>query len=470
MTWCAEVVSMTTITIVQEPTTSASELPSWPARTVIASLLAGAAVIHLAMVPAHAQEWVPLGVAFAASGWTQLVLAGLIVARSSRRLLHVGLVANVAFLAGWAISRTAGLPFGPMAGEAEAVSVIDGLCVGLEVAAMAATLVVLARPTIGSRITRPRFLVGAALPAFAVVALTTAALASPAGTHDHGAAGHGDDHAVVDDGHGDHAAMDHADDDHAAMDHAADDHATMDHAADDHATDHEHDAATDQAADEHEHGDHASGDVAEPDVAEPGIVQPGVAGHETDHEAHDDHAHDADCSAPVTVDQLGAADDLIRETLAASAKYEQFDAAIADGYVPITPANAPLVHYGNIAYMVDGQLLDPNRIESLMYAYDKNRTPYFVGTMYLNDDASIAPPSPAGCLLQWHDHTNLCIAPGQGMTAVVQPDGSCPAGSSNEVTTQMVHLWTIPLPSGPLTHDATPEQIKAGVLAMKAGS
>ena len=177
-----------------------------------------------------------------------------------------------------------------------------------------------------------------------------------------------------------------------------------------------------------------------------------------------------DCSAPVTAEQEDAADALVKQTIAASAKYADFNQAIADGYVPITPAGAPLVHYGNFAYMTDGALLDPDHIESLMYAFDKDRTPYFVGTMYLNDDATVAPPSPGGCLMQWHNHTNLCIADGKGMVGVVKADGTCPAGSANEVTTQMMHVWTISLPMGPLTHDASPADIRAGVLALKAGA
>jgi hypothetical protein len=464
MTRAVDLVGMTTTTIAPETTEPAAAPLSWPARITLASLAAGAAVIHLAMVPAHAAEWLPLGIGFAAAGWVQLVFAVGVVARPSRRWLQLGLVVNVLFVIAWAVSRTSGFPVGPMAGEVEAVSLIDGLCVGLEAVTLLAVTTMLVRPRTGSRLSIPAFLGGAALPALAVVAMTTAALASPAGSHghDHDRSAPGGDHAAMDaTDHLDHDTTDH-------MDHDVD--GAMDHGHDD------HDATATGAETEGESATASTDDHAHVDGEG---LSSGVPAGEHDHaDAVDaqgvthmgsDHEH-ADCSAPVTAEQQGAADDLIRETLHASAKYQDFNQAVADGYVPITPPGSPLVHYGNLSYMSDGHLLDPDHIETIMYAFDKNRTPYFVGTMYLNDDASVTPPSPGGCLMQWHDHTNLCIAEGKGMVGVVKPDGTCPAGSSNEVTTQMIHVWTIPLPSGPLSHDPTPEQVKAGVIQMKTGA
>src|SRR5262249_19122929 len=78
--------------------------------------------------------------------------------------------------------------------------------------------------------------------------------------------------------------------------------------------------------------------------------------------------------------------------------------------------------------------LDPTRPEALVYAFGgANRTPFLIGAMYM-DRAGSTPPQPGGCLTQWHDHTNLCLAPTAGVVGTVASDGSCPAGSVNHAT------------------------------------
>src|SRR3954466_7197752 len=56
-----------------EPAVARPRATDEPGRVAIASLLVGAAAIHLAMVPAHAGEWALEGAAFIASAWIQLV-------------------------------------------------------------------------------------------------------------------------------------------------------------------------------------------------------------------------------------------------------------------------------------------------------------------------------------------------------------------------------------------------------------
>src|SRR5918996_4077228 len=82
-------------------------------RVVLAALLAGAAGTHFAMAPAHADEWLAEGLAFAATGWAQVVLAVAVVVRPTRRVLGLGIVVNLLVLAAYLLSRTAGLPLGP---------------------------------------------------------------------------------------------------------------------------------------------------------------------------------------------------------------------------------------------------------------------------------------------------------------------------------------------------------------------
>jgi hypothetical protein len=170
---------------------------SRPERWLLAALLAGAALIHAAMVPSHLGESAVEGAGFVAAAWAQILLAVAVLLRPTRRVLLAVVVSSAALIAAWAISRTAGLPFGAHAGHAESVSFVDGVCVALEVAALllagALALGILRSGAAG----RGLALVGAA----GAVALATTAIASPS-ARDHAAGSHGDHGGTEATGHG----------------------------------------------------------------------------------------------------------------------------------------------------------------------------------------------------------------------------------------------------------------------------
>ncbi|MET0896535.1 MAG: hypothetical protein ABWY45_01350 [Mycobacterium sp.] len=87
----------------------------------------GAAVIHFAVAPAHWHEWMPAGVFFFAVAGVQLLWARVVLTRTTTPVLAAGIALNVGAVALWALSRTAGAPFGPHAGEAEVIQAAD-LC------------------------------------------------------------------------------------------------------------------------------------------------------------------------------------------------------------------------------------------------------------------------------------------------------------------------------------------------------
>lgn len=87
----------------------------------------GAAVIHFAVLPTHWQAWTPSGLFFASIAVFQLVWALMVPVRPTAAVLAAGIVANAGAAALWALSRTAGAPFGPHAGEPEVVEAA-GLC------------------------------------------------------------------------------------------------------------------------------------------------------------------------------------------------------------------------------------------------------------------------------------------------------------------------------------------------------
>lgn len=90
----------------------------------------GAATIHFAVVPAHWQEWAPAGLFFLLIALSQLIWAFAVLAMTTAPILAAGIILNAGAVALWAVSRTAGAPFGPHAGEPELAQAAD-LCATL---------------------------------------------------------------------------------------------------------------------------------------------------------------------------------------------------------------------------------------------------------------------------------------------------------------------------------------------------
>lgn len=155
------------------------------ARATMAALAAGAGAIHLAMAPSHAGASIGEGVAFAVGGCAQLALAATLAVRPSKQVLRLAIVTSIGLAAAWAWSRTAGLPFGAHAGDAEDAGFVDVAATALE---LALVLVALVAPLLRGG----RFLVP--LAPLAVGALVAGAVVSPS-ARDH--AGGGDHHGEM---------------------------------------------------------------------------------------------------------------------------------------------------------------------------------------------------------------------------------------------------------------------------------
>jgi hypothetical protein len=133
-------------TPVTKATDSFPAVPGILRVAVGASVLAG--LIHYAVIPEHRAEWWLYAVFFTLLGAFQIVWAGYFCVDDRRALWWLGLAVNAATLALWAITRTTGLPFGPDAGEAEAVEVLD-------VISGVAELIVIATLLSRMRLSRP---------------------------------------------------------------------------------------------------------------------------------------------------------------------------------------------------------------------------------------------------------------------------------------------------------------------------
>ncbi len=176
-----------------------------------------------------------------------------------------------------------------------------------------------------------------------------------------------------------------------------------------------------------------------------------------------DHSH-ATSGGP-TGAQLQAAVQLIDATKAAVAKYSDRQAAITAGYKPMEPEGLAIMHYVNAAYFTDADILKPDRVQSLIY-FNSSHGPVLIGAMYIMPRLGMKGPEVGGSLTVWHKHDNLCFDRTTGVIVAFTHDGSanindksgtCPAGSSNRSTPEMLHVWLIDNPDGPFGSDMAPE-------------
>ena len=110
---------------------------------LVAMACAGAAAVHLVVMPQHFREATMYGGFFAVAAASQLGYATLLLLRPTRSLLGAGLAGNTAMLVLWLVSRTAGIPLGPAIGQTERFSALDILASGFEFAFVLGALLLL---------------------------------------------------------------------------------------------------------------------------------------------------------------------------------------------------------------------------------------------------------------------------------------------------------------------------------------
>ncbi len=177
------------------------------------------------------------------------------------------------------------------------------------------------------------------------------------------------------------------------------------------------------------------------------------------------HDHAAAPATGVTGAQLQSALQLIDTTRAAVAKYADERAAIEAGYRPMEPEGLPIMHYVNQAYLTDADVLKPAHVQSLIY-YNSPHGPILIGAMYIMPRLGMPGPEVGGSLTVWHHHDNLCFDRTTGTIVAFAHDassdsndksGTCPRGSSNHSTPEMLHVWLIDNPEGPFGSNMAPE-------------
>ena len=182
----------------------------------------------------------------------------------------------------------------------------------------------------------------------------------------------------------------------------------------------------------------------------PGAAEP-VATPAASDAGHGGHGGDIPMREPSGAERR-AAETLERETKVAAARFTDFQAAEAEGYVQLTPFSfygVRAAHFGNPDYMADGRELDPERPENLVYLKRDDGRLELLGVMFL---APIGQGPPVGDpLTEWHAHEDLCASAQPPAVVPILPTGACPAGTT-PVGYEMLHLWVVDHPDGPFSH------------------
>ncbi len=176
------------------------------------------------------------------------------------------------------------------------------------------------------------------------------------------------------------------------------------------------------------------------------------------------HNHAAAPAGGVTGAQLAAALKLIDDTKAVIEKYKDQSVAIRAGYRPMEPEGLAIMHYVNQAYFTDADILRPDHVQSVIY-YNSAHGPILIGAMYIMPRLGMPGPQIGGSLTVWHLHDNLCFDRTTGVIVAFAHDassdsgksGTCPRGSSNRSTPEMLHVWIIDNPGGPFDADMSPD-------------
>jgi hypothetical protein len=173
-------------------------------------------------------------------------------------------------------------------------------------------------------------------------------------------------------------------------------------------------------------------------------------------------------TAPPTSAQVIAAGQLIKETDASLARYQNVHAAFAAGYTSVLHAN------GEEHLLYDGASpayagLNPRDPSSLVYAINvPHHAPILLGAMYIQSRNTNG-RQVGGSLTRWHSHLVVCDGGRQtiaGFGLQVQ-GGSCnPATWQDRYTAHMLHVWVVPYPGGPFSDDLSRAATNAAARAV----
>jgi hypothetical protein len=101
-------------------------------RLTAVACLFGAEAIHIAVIDEHLSEWLPAGLFFVGIALAEGLLGVGLLVKPTARLRRAAIWVSLGTVAVWLLSRTAGLPVGPMSGRTEHVGISDSVATGFE--------------------------------------------------------------------------------------------------------------------------------------------------------------------------------------------------------------------------------------------------------------------------------------------------------------------------------------------------
>jgi len=148
-------------------------------RLLAAACLFGAEAVHVSVIDQHLREWLPAGLFFLSLAVVEGMLGVALLAAPSSRAVRWAIWVSALAVAGWLVSRTLGLSFGPMHGMPTPVGRSDLVATLLEVMTVAVLLLRTSRaPAVLGLLSRRS---STALAIGTVVALTGLAVLPAAG-------------------------------------------------------------------------------------------------------------------------------------------------------------------------------------------------------------------------------------------------------------------------------------------------
>lgn len=148
----------------------------------------------------------------------------------------------------------------------------------------------------------------------------------------------------------------------------------------------------------------------------------------------------------VTESDKEVATRLISDSLYAAVKngWMSKEKGLSDGYEAMFKDP---VHFVNREYVYDGETLNPEKPEVLMY-YETEQGNFLLGVMYIA--VAERGPQVAGALSVWHYHIDRRVCYENGILPIGQREesGQCAEGVTNTRSPEMLHVWFFNHPDG----------------------
>ncbi len=141
-----------------------------------------------------------------------------------------------------------------------------------------------------------------------------------------------------------------------------------------------------------------------------------------------------------------AANKLIKDTIDSVVRHGWLskEKGLSDGYEKMY---GDPVHFVNKEYVFDGETLNQDKPEVLMY-YKTEEGVFLMGVMFIA--VGQRGPQVAGPLSKWHYHIDrrMCYERGVLPIGGIEEGGSCEAGFPNTRSPEMLHVWFFDHPDG----------------------